>query len=223
MWSIVGLPAPALTFVRPGLTPSSSSTCIRLHAVHAARSQPSSSCALSTHAPFAPRTVRARAVRSAHRPRTCRSLCAPSAHASFAPRTVRARVVRPAHVAFRSRGAPKFLRTSPAASVQTRVPLARKPWAPLPIRELIRQHGIPHTSINVGWWMQIVLPIPLRSAAPMALKSFTCRIIGSLPRIITDPRTLNQAVMVWEDKVTQFDTQDIGARISADGDKMKEL
>ena len=42
-------------------------------------------------------TVHARAVRPAHRPRTCRSLCAPSAHVPFALRTVRARVVRPAH------------------------------------------------------------------------------------------------------------------------------
>ena len=73
----------------------------------------------------------------------------------------------------------------------------------------------------------------------MSLKSFTYRIIGSgkmpflvthidhigtfVARIIADPRTLNQAVMVWEDQVTQFDTQDIGARISGDGDKMKEL
>ncbi|RPD58064.1 NAD(P)-binding protein [Lentinus tigrinus ALCF2SS1-7] len=109
----------------------------------------------------------------------------------------------------------------------------------LAIREFIKQHGIPHTFIDVGWWMQIYLPIPLRSTAPPEFKSMTHRIVGSgdtpilltnnnhigtfVARIIADPRTLDHEVIIWEDQASQLDAQEIGARLSGEGQKLKEL
>ena len=40
-------------------------------------------------------------------------------------------------------------------------------------------------------------------------------------RIIADPRTLNQAVIAWEDEVTANVAHDIGERVSGDGDALK--
>ncbi|TFK84354.1 NAD-P-binding protein [Polyporus arcularius HHB13444] len=109
----------------------------------------------------------------------------------------------------------------------------------LAIREFIKEHDIPHTFIDVGWWMQLYLPIPLRSNAPLEFRSLTYRIAGGgttrvlltyndhigtfVARIISDPRTLNQAVIVWEDAASQLDAQEIGMRVSGDGEKLKEL
>ncbi|KAI0705274.1 NAD(P)-binding protein [Cerioporus squamosus] len=109
----------------------------------------------------------------------------------------------------------------------------------LAIRDFVKQHDIPHTFIDVGWWMQIYLPIPLRSKAPIELKVMTYRLVGDgkarilltdydhigtfVARIIADPRTLNQAVLIWEDTASQLEAQEIGARLSGDGEKLKEL
>ena len=87
--------------------------------------------------------------------------------------------------------------------------------------------------------MQIYLPIPLRSAAPLEFRALTYRIVGDgktrilltdnahigtfVARIVADPRTLNQAVIIWEDQASQLEAQEIGARVSGDGDKLKEL
>lgn len=40
-------------------------------------------------------------------------------------------------------------------------------------------------------------------------------------RIVADPRTLNNAVIIWEDEVTQNDAHAIGEELSGDGDKLK--
>ncbi|TFK84353.1 NAD(P)-binding protein [Polyporus arcularius HHB13444] len=109
----------------------------------------------------------------------------------------------------------------------------------LAIREFIKQHDIPHTFIDVGWWMQIYLPIPLRSKAPIEFRASTYRLVGDgkarillthndhigtfVARIIADPRTLNQAVLIWEDTASQLEAREIGARLSGDGEKLKEL
>ncbi|RPD58089.1 NAD-P-binding protein [Lentinus tigrinus ALCF2SS1-7] len=109
----------------------------------------------------------------------------------------------------------------------------------LAIRDFIKQNGIPHTFIDVGWWMQVSLPIPLRSRAPAEFKSMTHRIAGSgnapilltdndhigtfVARIIADPRTLNHAVIIWEDQASMLDAQEIGARLSGEGQKLKDL
>ena len=85
--------------------------------------------------------------------------------------------------------------------------------------------------------MQLYLPLPLRSRAPQPAKDMTWRVYGDgtvrnlltynanigkyVARILADPRTLNQAVIVWEDEVRQADAHALGERISGDGDALK--
>ena len=85
--------------------------------------------------------------------------------------------------------------------------------------------------------MQLYLPLPLRSAAPQAVKEMTWKIYGDgsarnlvthnrhigkyVARIITDHRTLNHAVIVWEDEVSQREAHEIGERVSGEGDALK--
>ena len=40
-------------------------------------------------------------------------------------------------------------------------------------------------------------------------------------RIVADPRTVNKAVIIWEDEVLQKDAHEIGARVSGDGDALR--
>ena len=96
---------------------------------------------------------------------------------------------------------------------------------------------MPHTFIDVGVWMQFYLPLPLRSKAPQPVKDMTWSVyadgtarnlvtnrehIGTyVARILADPRTLNQAVIVWEDEVRQGDAHALGERVSGDGDALK--
>ncbi|KAI1784381.1 NAD(P)-binding protein [Ganoderma leucocontextum] len=107
----------------------------------------------------------------------------------------------------------------------------------LAIREFVRELGVPHTFIDVGWWMQLYLPLPLRSTAPQGLKDMTWKIYGDgtarnlvtsnesigkyVVRILADPRTLDQAVIVWEDEVSQEDAHALGERVSGEGDALK--
>ena len=96
---------------------------------------------------------------------------------------------------------------------------------------------MPYTIIDVGWWMQYYLPLPLRSAVAPRIQEMTWKIYGSgenkniltnlhhigvwASRIITDPRTLNKQVIIWEDEVTQNVAHEIGERVSGDGDALK--
>ncbi len=105
------------------------------------------------------------------------------------------------------------------------------------IREFIKELGLPHTFIDVGWWMQLYLPLPLRSKAPQPVKDMTWGVYGDgaarnlvtnnenigkyVVRILKDPRTLNQAVIIWEDEVRQGDAHALGERLSGDGDALK--
>ncbi|KAI0657639.1 NAD-P-binding protein [Cubamyces menziesii] len=105
----------------------------------------------------------------------------------------------------------------------------------LAIREFIQELGLPYTFIDVGWWMQVSLPLPERSNS--LLKESTNTIYGDgskrilltdlnhigtyVARIIADPRTLNQAVMIWEEEPTQLEIREIGARVSAEGDALR--
>ena len=95
-----------------------------------------------------------------------------------------------------------------------------------------------HTFIDVGWWMQYYLPLPLRSTlSPKAKEMAHVRPAGGaarnlltnlhhigtwVARILADPRTLNKQVIVWEDEVTQKDAHELGVRLSGDGDALKE-
>ena len=95
-----------------------------------------------------------------------------------------------------------------------------------------------HTFIDVGWWMQYYLPLPLRSTlSPKAKEMAHVRPTGGaarnlltnlhhigtwVARILADPRTLNQAVIVWEDEVPQREAEELGVRYSGDGEALRE-
>ncbi|TFK78526.1 NAD-P-binding protein [Polyporus arcularius HHB13444] len=108
----------------------------------------------------------------------------------------------------------------------------------LDIREYLKELGVGYTIIDVGWWMQLFLPFPLRSNAAPQLKEMSWSIYGTgesrnlltnlhhigtwVGRIIVDPRTLNNSVIIWEDEATQKDAHEIGARVSGDGDALRQ-
>ena len=85
--------------------------------------------------------------------------------------------------------------------------------------------------------MQLLQPIPLRSRSQESTKKMTWQLVGTgdervlvtdrerigvyVARIVVDPRTLNRAVIVWEDEVRQGDAHWLGERVSGDGDALK--
>ncbi|KAI4518959.1 NAD(P)-binding protein [Schizophyllum commune Loenen D] len=88
------------------------------------------------------------------------------------------------------------------------------------IRDYIRELGIGYTFIEVGFWYEFVLPFPPSYAGhPYADLSHDFKGPGNVPlavtasesigdfvaRIISDPRTLNHSVFVWEDQLTVAD------------------
>ncbi|RPD57587.1 NAD-P-binding protein [Lentinus tigrinus ALCF2SS1-7] len=105
------------------------------------------------------------------------------------------------------------------------------------IRDFVKELGVPYTFIDVGWWMQFYLPLPLRSTVVPKVKAMTWSFYGTgesknlltnlhhigtwVARIITDPRTINKAVIIWEEEVMQKDAHEIGARVSGDGDALR--
>ncbi len=105
----------------------------------------------------------------------------------------------------------------------------------LAIREFVQELGVPYTFIDVGWWMQLSLPLPARSTTYMKAKTYEIfgdgsnrllvtdlRHIGAhAARIVADPRTLNHAVMIWEDQPTQLEAHEIGERFSGEGESLK--
>ncbi|RPD53608.1 NAD-P-binding protein [Lentinus tigrinus ALCF2SS1-6] len=107
----------------------------------------------------------------------------------------------------------------------------------LDIREYVQELGVGYTIIDVGWWMQLFLPLPLRSTVAQQFKEMSWKITGAgdiknlltnldhigtwVAKIIADPRTLNKYVIVWEDERPQNDAHEIGARVSGDGDALR--
>ena len=107
------------------------------------------------------------------------------------------------------------------------------------MREQIKQLGLGHTFIDVGWWMQLYLPLPLRSSASAGALKMSRHVYGAgdnrtlltnldhigtyVARIIADPRTLGHAVQVWEDERSQLDAREIGERVSGDGAALHAL
>ncbi|TRM70581.1 hypothetical protein BD626DRAFT_477924 [Schizophyllum amplum] len=85
------------------------------------------------------------------------------------------------------------------------------------IREYIQKSGLGYTFIEVGFWMQLVLPWPAQLTGFVA--DMTHEVIGTgdvplaltdlshigdyVARIIKDDRTLNKTVLIWEDEKTQ--------------------
>ncbi|TBU52272.1 NAD(P)-binding protein [Dichomitus squalens] len=108
----------------------------------------------------------------------------------------------------------------------------------LAIHDFIKELGVPYTFIDVGWWMQLYLPLPLRSRLPLPLKEMTWKIYGDgearnlltsnqnigkyVARILADMRTLNHSVIVWEDEVSQAEAHALGERLSGEGDALKK-
>ncbi|KAI0657637.1 NAD-P-binding protein [Cubamyces menziesii] len=105
----------------------------------------------------------------------------------------------------------------------------------LAIRDFVKELGVPYTIIDVGWWMQLSLPLPERSKSFMKTASYEVYGAGDnrmlmtdldhigtyVARIVADPRTLNQAVIVWEDERTQLEMHEIGESVSGEGDTLK--
>ncbi len=85
--------------------------------------------------------------------------------------------------------------------------------------------------------MQLYLPVPLRSKLAEPVKKMSYSIAGEgesrnlltdrdrigvyVARIVADPRTINQSVIVWEDEVKRRDALELGERLSGEGDKLK--
>ncbi|KAI0827595.1 NAD-P-binding protein [Trametes gibbosa] len=111
----------------------------------------------------------------------------------------------------------------------------------LDIREFLQTLGVPHTFIDIGWWMQLALPLPTRSAVPAFVKDLMTYTLHTLhgfaadgpsahkslltdrqhigafvARIVADPRTLNRAVIAWEDEMTELDAHELGERLSGE-------
>ncbi|KAL1696252.1 hypothetical protein GGG16DRAFT_121094 [Schizophyllum commune] len=86
----------------------------------------------------------------------------------------------------------------------------------LAIRDYVKQSGVGHTFIEVGWWAQNTVPYPPEIPGLHADFSHTVFGSGDVPfavtdllhigdcvaRIIQDERTLNQTVFIWEDEIT---------------------
>ena len=107
------------------------------------------------------------------------------------------------------------------------------------IREYIKSLGVPYTFIDVGAWMQAVLPLPPRSKTSLAMKAMSQTTFepGDAPvllsdlnsigpfvaRILADERTVNQAVMVWEDERPMHAAWDVGPLASGESEAMNAL
>ncbi|EMD38791.1 hypothetical protein CERSUDRAFT_133313 [Gelatoporia subvermispora B] len=103
------------------------------------------------------------------------------------------------------------------------------------IHDFVRSLGIGHTFVDVGLWAQVSLPPPRNSKTLIAallreahgkgdkksLLTNKNHIADYVARIITDERTLNRYVIVWEDEVTGQEAFDIGVRVSGDGEFMR--
>ncbi|KAI0359474.1 NAD-P-binding protein [Trametes cingulata] len=105
------------------------------------------------------------------------------------------------------------------------------------IQDLIKELALPYTFIDVGWWMQLSLPLPARSKVPAAFKQWTYELHGTgtqkillsdhrdigvyVARIVADPRTLNKLVIIWEDEQTEEKIHEIGERFSGEADDLK--
>ncbi|TFK84356.1 NAD-P-binding protein [Polyporus arcularius HHB13444] len=107
----------------------------------------------------------------------------------------------------------------------------------LAIREFVQELGVPYTFIDVGAWMQGWLPLPNRSTLSEEAKQMAYTTVEDgqartlvtnlhhigryVARIIADPRTLNHAVIVWEDETTQAEALELGVRLSGDGEALR--
>ncbi|PIL32960.1 hypothetical protein GSI_05078 [Ganoderma sinense ZZ0214-1] len=95
----------------------------------------------------------------------------------------------------------------------------------LDIHDLVKELGVPYTFIDVG----LQAPQPVKDmtwtvyadGSARTLLTHRERIGTYVARILADPRTLNQAVIVWEDEVCQGDAHALGERVSGEGEALK--
>ena len=105
------------------------------------------------------------------------------------------------------------------------------------IRKYIKEQDIPYTFIDVGFWMQI--SVPYRPGTPGVMAPLVRGFYGDgntksavtnkdhigdfVARIIADPRTLNQHILVHEDEVSQNEIYEVCNRVTGeDFHKYKE-
>ena len=99
----------------------------------------------------------------------------------------------------------------------------------LDVREYIKELGLPHTFIEVGWWPYVLFPYPHSTPDnPFIHKNYvgdrqqkvlvsTLDSIGLFTaRIIADPRTLNQVVVIHDWELTLADTWALAAEVSGE-------
>ena len=105
----------------------------------------------------------------------------------------------------------------------------------LAVRDFIKDIQVPYTFVDVGWWMQLSLPMPERSSGLMkermnilygegnnrTLVTDLNHIGTYMARIIADHRTVNHAVIIWEEEVTQLEALEVGYRYSGEGDFLR--
>lgn len=94
-----------------------------------------------------------------------------------------------------------------------------------------------YTFIDVGWWTQTFLPLPTWTPVPAQIKEATWRVCGTgdapilvtnldligvyVARVVADERTMNQAVIIWDEEVTQNEAYEIGERLSGEGEQLR--
>ena len=109
----------------------------------------------------------------------------------------------------------------------------------LEIHDLIESLGLPHTYIDVGWWMQLYLPVPAPSRLPPARRATFNTLYGPgthanlltdrrhigrwVARAVADPRTLGRKVVVWDDERPVSAAHAAGERLSGEPAAMRAL
>ncbi|TBU52273.1 NAD-P-binding protein [Dichomitus squalens] len=91
----------------------------------------------------------------------------------------------------------------------------------LAMRDFAKDLGVPYTFIDVGWWMQYYLPLPLRSTIPEAKKQKNWQIYGpgDKPILVTNVEHVGEYVaQIITDKRT---AREIGERVSGDSDALE--
>lgn len=96
----------------------------------------------------------------------------------------------------------------------------------LNVREYVKSLGIPYTFIDVGWWMEFILPRPVSASdiwtgsswrlygdgnTPVALTDLD-RIPDFVARIVQDERTINKVVFASENEATQNEAWEYAAK-----------
>ncbi|KAG9225639.1 hypothetical protein CCMSSC00406_0007496 [Pleurotus cornucopiae] len=99
----------------------------------------------------------------------------------------------------------------------------------LGIRDYIKELGLPHTFIEVGWWLSGMFPPPHSARNTLMTQKVyvgdrsqkliysTLPTIGKMvARIIVDPRTLNQTVVVYDGEISINETWKVAAKVTGE-------